>query len=59
MLDLGEGQEKPLSSASVGPCLSPAVGFLGYLNFTFCVTETSKVTVPAWLPLLLRPTVAL
>lgn len=46
VLDLGGGQEKPLSSASFGPCLSPAPGFLGYLNFTFWVMETSAVTVP-------------
>lgn len=45
MLGLGRSQEKPLSSASVGPCLFPAASFLGYLNFTFCVIETSEVTV--------------
>lgn len=32
--DLGGNQEKPPSSASVGPCLFPVAGFLGYCNFT-------------------------
>lgn len=44
--DLGGSQEKPPSSTSVGPCLLPVAGFLGYFNFMSVSWKPLAGTVP-------------